>query len=463
MTLASMSRRGLRGTCFALGLSLLPSAAVAAPRLPVNGAGWYHHPGSSAHFPSKGYLSADDTYALDLNLAGGDEGQTVVAVATGVVRQLDRTCWGWVLVQHTGTLTWKGTAYSTWYSGYLHMKSIPTSIAVGSTVAQGTKLGEVSGSGRKSDGTCSTTAYGSHLHFAAYVGSLTSATDNGRLESVDPGRTIGFTDFTYGDIATGGSVFDETVDNLTSAAGTLEVAGDRADWYETRLYGLRDSLYYTRNSSTTTQNWGHWRAAATIPATTGNCASVATDCYTVYAFIPANYATTTRARYTVVRNDTVVLGTKDVSQLAYSNKWVPLGSYNLSRGDRIRVSLEDKTGEANQTRWVGFDAIKVFRKVDRRMEMKSKPVLTSPPPGSTLRGSTATFSWTAGGGVTAYWLYVGTTLGNGDLYNSNQLSATTLSRTAYYLPTDGRTIYVRLWWYTASGWSYADSSFRTGG
>ena len=37
-----------------------------------------------------------------------------------------------------------------------------------------------------------------------------------------------------------------------------------------------------------------------------------------------------------------------------------------------------------------------------------KAVMTSPTPGSTLTGSSATFSWTAGSGVASYWLMVGT-------------------------------------------------------
>jgi hypothetical protein len=465
MTLSLMTPRLPRTALLAGGLALLlASGAAAAPRLPVSGGGWYHFPGSENHFPSKGYLSADDTYALDLNLAG-DEGQTVVAIESGVVRQLDRACWGWVLVEHTGALTWQGKTYSRWYSGYLHMKNLPTSIAVGVTVSQGTKIGEVSGSGRK-DGTCSTTVYSSHLHFAVYVGKPASSTDNGTLESVDPGRTIGLTDFTYGDMTTGGAIFNETVDNLASAGGALEVAGPRADWYESPLYGLREGTYYTRNASTTPENWAYWRATNPIPASTTNCANAATDCYTVYAFVPSNYATTTAARYVVIRNGVDVLGSKVVNQATVANQWVALGRYNLARGARITVYLEDKTGEANRSRYVAFDAIKVFRKVDRRMEMKTTPVLTSPAAGSTLGGSSATFAWKTGSGVSSYWLYVGSAPGSWDLYNSGQLAPTTLSRPVSGLPTDGRTLYVRLWWLADGGWSYADTPCRaasTGG
>jgi serine protease len=70
-------------------------------------------------------------------------------------------------------------------------------------------------------------------------------------------------------------------------------------------------------------------------------------------------------------------------------------------------------------------------------------VITSPAPGATLPGSTATFSWTAGSGATEFYLYVGSTPGGYDLYEASQ--GTNLSKTLTGLPTDGRTIYVRLY------------------
>ena len=70
--------------------------------------------------------------------------------------------------------------------------------------------------------------------------------------------------------------------------------------------------------------------------------------------------------------------------------------------------------------------------------------LTTPTPGSTLTGSTVTFSWSPGANATAYWLDVGTALGQGDI-SAGQLTSATLSKTVGGLPTDGRTIFVRLW------------------
>jgi hypothetical protein len=73
---------------------------------------------------------------------------------------------------------------------------------------------------------------------------------------------------------------------------------------------------------------------------------------------------------------------------------------------------------------------------------QSGGAITSPVPGSTLTSATTTFSWSAGtGGVTGYFLHVGTTPGAGDLVNIGPLSGTSAT---VNLPTDGATIYIQL-------------------
>jgi len=74
-----------------------------------------------------------------------------------------------------------------------------------------------------------------------------------------------------------------------------------------------------------------------------------------------------------------------------------------------------------------------------------KPVLTSPVPGSTLPGTSATFTWTAAApGNQGYWLFLGTTgVGSKNLYDSGQQTAT--SATVSGLPTNGATVYARLY------------------
>jgi hypothetical protein len=85
-----------------------------------------------------------------------------------------------------------------------------------------------------------------------------------------------------------------------------------------------------------------------------------------------------------------------------------------------------------------------------------KAVLTTPPPGSTLTVTT-TFGWTAGSGVSQYWLYVGSTPGGRDLYDASQ--GTNQSATLCCFPTGGSTIYVRLWSLIAGAWQYNDYTY----
>ncbi len=69
--------------------------------------------------------------------------------------------------------------------------------------------------------------------------------------------------------------------------------------------------------------------------------------------------------------------------------------------------------------------------------------ITSPAPGSTLTSASTTFTWNAGpAGTTGYGLNVGTSLGGANLVNIGPLSGTSVTVS---LPTNGTTIYVRLW------------------
>jgi hypothetical protein len=69
--------------------------------------------------------------------------------------------------------------------------------------------------------------------------------------------------------------------------------------------------------------------------------------------------------------------------------------------------------------------------------------MTSPAAGSTLTGSSVTFSWTSEAGATQYYLSVGSTgVGSTNVYNSGWRDVT--SWTATGLPTNGETLYLRL-------------------
>jgi cytoskeletal protein RodZ len=74
---------------------------------------------------------------------------------------------------------------------------------------------------------------------------------------------------------------------------------------------------------------------------------------------------------------------------------------------------------------------------------QSAATMSSPSPNSTLTSASTTFSWNAGaGGVTGYYVWVGTSLGTNNVLQAGPLSGTS---TTVNLPTNGATIYVRLW------------------
>jgi large repetitive protein len=81
----------------------------------------------------------------------------------------------------------------------------------------------------------------------------------------------------------------------------------------------------------------------------------------------------------------------------------------------------------------------------------------SPAPNPTL-GTSETFTWTAGGGVTEYELDLGTGgPGKSNLYNSGHTTALTSPVVA--IPSKGSVVYARLWSYINKVWQHTDYTF----
>jgi MBG domain (YGX type) len=78
-------------------------------------------------------------------------------------------------------------------------------------------------------------------------------------------------------------------------------------------------------------------------------------------------------------------------------------------------------------------------------------IMQTPPPGSTLSGNQATFTWSAGTGATAYWLDIGSNPGGNQYYQSGNLG-NVLTTTVYSLPADGSQIYVTLYSLVGGQW-----------
>jgi N-acetylneuraminic acid mutarotase len=87
------------------------------------------------------------------------------------------------------------------------------------------------------------------------------------------------------------------------------------------------------------------------------------------------------------------------------------------------------------------------------------PSLTTPAPGSTLSGSTATFAWSNPGNMaTRFVLRLGTTgFGSMDVYHPSPTTSTTAQVSA--IPTNGVWLYARLWYYVNGKWQFVDARY----
>jgi hypothetical protein len=68
-----------------------------------------------------------------------------------------------------------------------------------------------------------------------------------------------------------------------------------------------------------------------------------------------------------------------------------------------------------------------------------------------------TFVWNSGSGVSEYWLYIGMSPGGYEIYTQSQ--GTNLSIPVSGLPTNGSTLYVKLWSLIAGGWQWNDYTY----
>src|SRR5205823_5128545 len=88
----------------------------------------------------------------------------------------------------------------------------------------------------------------------------------------------------------------------------------------------------------------------------------------------------------------------------------------------------------------------------------SPATITSPPIGSSLTGSAVTLQWSSGCDATEYSLWVGSSFATHDLYAVPQ--GTNRSASITNLPTDGGTLYVRLFSKVNGNWQSYDYTYH---
>ncbi|MFZ3167619.1 MAG: hypothetical protein WA130_08390, partial [Candidatus Methanoperedens sp.] len=199
--------------------------------------------------------------------------------------------------------------------------------------------------------------------------------------------------------------------------------GTSSFWKEASI-GYNNHMFYTYNSQSPVDNYAMWKPSLS---------SVGAGTYTVYVYIPSNYADTTNAVYTIYHNG--ITDTRYVNQASYYDVWVTLGDFYFSASGNEYVKLVDATGESSATKRVGFDAVKWIKK---------EPILASPPtlvspgsgsfPGTTISSLTPTFQWNSVTGADSYGLYI-RDLDTGSLIFDSQARGISLTGTSYLLPS----------------------------
>jgi hypothetical protein len=87
--------------------------------------------------------------------------------------------------------------------------------------------------------------------------------------------------------------------------------------------------------------------------------------------------------------------------------------------------------------------------------------MQSPTPGSTLSGTSATFTWSSDANATAYWVDIGTSAGGNNVYSSGNLG-NAVTTTVYTLPANGSMIYVSLYSYVGGQWVNNPVAYTSG-
>lgn len=137
----------------------------------------------------------------------------------------------------------------------------------------------------------------------------------------------------------------------------------------------------------------------------------------------------------------------DSGQLASSARSRTVSGLPLD-GRTVYVRLYSKLGSA----WV-------YNDYTYTAVTGTKAVMTNPAAGTALTSGSGTFTWNGGNGASGYWLYVGSSVGASNYFNSGGLASTILTRSVTGLPSNGSPVFVRLWSQLGGAWVYNDYTY----
>jgi hypothetical protein len=285
--------------------------------------GWHDSYTWGGRFPAYTSLDLDITGATNSDILAGAPGTVTYMCNDGTQ----------VLVG----ITTSGTSENV---GYLHLDSATVAsagITNGMSITMGKKLGRMLNSDGGTISTSCGTSSGTHVHM--YLPSTNITIDGVAFTSSNwhSGQYLYSTQ--------GSSTTEVIVDDQSSG---FYKYGPSSYWWQAYI-GYAGHMWYTYDNGTVKSNYTRWYPG--LPSA-GN--------YTVYAYIPSNYATSQQAKYRIYHNGGNNYST--LNQNSYYNAWVSLGTHYFSGNGTEYVELGDNTGEAGSTnRMIGFDAIKFVK------------------------------------------------------------------------------------------------------
>jgi hypothetical protein len=121
-------------------------------------------------------------------------------------------------------------------------------------------------------------------------------------------------------------------------------------------------------------------------------------------------------------------------------------------GGSTTVSGIPTDGRAISVRlWTNIGGVWQYNEYTYRASTSGLALISSPVNGSTFTSSTVTFTWNTVAGASQYFLDLNTSPGSRDIFANYVTGGST---TVSGIPTDGRTIYVRLWTNIGGVWSF---------
>jgi hypothetical protein len=133
-------------------------------------------------------------------------------------------------------------------------------------------------------------------------------------------------------------------------------------------------------------------------------------------------------------------------------------AYSYSNANLTQITAQGATPVVANSISYTFPSYSATVFVVEAQTTPAKAVLTSPAPNSTFRGSSVTFTWSAGVDVTEYYLLLGSNgVGSENLYNSGYTTQKSVIVTG--LPVNGETLYARLYSFIGGAWHYLDYTY----